>query len=206
MKDNFCVVCNTKFHSFSITNLISKNKIKLCEKCKSELNPKYLKFSHKTIKISAIYEYNQKFKELIYLFKGCYDYELFEVFLSPCLSYLKLRYFDYKLVCVPSTKKDDETRGYNHVKTIFSSLNLPILDLLMKSVDFKQSDLDYKTRQESINNFKLKSHMDLSKFNILLVDDIYTSGTTIEACYNLLKSLHPKNIKVLVLAKTIFKK
>ena len=77
---------------------------------------------------------------------------------------------------------------------------------MMENVDFKQSDLSYQNRLKSIKNFSIKNDVDLTNKKILLVDDIYTSGTTIEACYNLIKKLKPKNIKVLVLAKTSLKK
>lgn len=206
MKTNFCVICNKEFEDFSLSNLLSKNKRKLCNKCKDELSPKYIKFMHKTIKIRAIYDYNSKIKELIYLFKGCYDYELNSIFLEPCLWYLKLLFFDYYIVWVPSTKIDDKKRGYNHVEEIYKNMGLKMLDMIYKNVDFKQSDLSYQNRLKSIKNFSIKNDADLTNKKILLVDDIYTSGTTIEACYNLIKKLKPKNIKVLVLAKTSLKK
>ena len=37
---------------------------------------------------------------------------------------------------------------------------------------------------------------------VLLVDDIHTTGSTIQACIDLIQPGHPKDIKVLVVAKT----
>ena len=205
MKNNFCVVCNKKFESFSVGGLLDNSNKKICNDCLDELNPIYKEFTQKNIKITAIYDYNSKIRELIYLFKGCYDYELSNVFLEPIILYLKLRYRGYQIVCVPSTENDDKKRGYNHVEEVFKKLGFPLIKLIYKNVDFKQSDLSYKNRLNSIKNFSLISNQNLSNKKILLVDDIFTSGTTIEACYDLIKKLSPKNIKVLVLAKTISK-
>ena len=41
--------------------------------------------------------------------------------------------------------------------------------------------------------------------NILIVDDVFTTGSTIRAAIDLVKQAKPKNIKVLVMAKTVFK-
>ena len=66
----------------------------------------------------AIYDYNETIKKLIYQFKGCYDYELKDVFLFRYVTYLKWKFNDYILVPAPSSKVDDEKRGFNHAELI----------------------------------------------------------------------------------------
>jgi len=48
----------------------------------------------------------------------------------------------------------------------------------------------------------IKKPVDLSKSRVLIVDDIYTTGSTMKAAINLVEKLNPKEIRVLVLAKT----
>ena len=48
----------------------------------------------------------------------------------------------------------------------------------------------------------LKENVSLENHDVLIVDDIYTTGSTMKAAINLVEKLNPKEIKVLVLAKT----
>ena len=38
--------------------------------------------------------------------------------------------------------------------------------------------------------------------NILIVDDVFTSGSTVRSMVNLIKTKHPKRIEILIIAKT----
>ena len=46
-----------------------------------------------------------------------------------------------------------------------------------------------------------KIHKKITNQKILLVDDIYTTGSTVNECSKILKQANPKTIGVLVLAK-----
>ena len=50
---------------------------------------------------------------------------------------------------------------------------------------------------------KVKQNVNLFNKKVLIVDDVYTTGSTIDAAINLIKGLRPKKIKVLVMSKTI---
>ena len=175
----------------------------ICEDCFHSLKPKFINFQINSINALAIYNYDDVIKKLIYTFKGCYDYELKDVFLTRFLPYLRLVYKGYVVVCAPSSQIDDEKRGFNHVKEIFKSLNLPILDVLRKTKREKQSD---KSSKDRLKVEKIIEGFDLEKLNnkkVLIVDDIYTTGATMFKIIQIVQSAHPKDIKVLVVAKTI---
>lgn len=167
------------------------------------MNPKFIKFNAFGHEAIAVYDYNETIKKLIYVYKGCYDYELKDIFLSRFIPYLKIKYEGYVIVPVPSYKIDDEKRGFNHVMEIAKNLNLPIENLLRKKNKIKQSSLTYKDRLKSDNNFELTNEEKLKNKKILIIDDVFTSGATIYHAISLIKKLDPKKIKVLVISKTI---
>ena len=175
----------------------------LCEKCFSALNAKFKNFSIGTIKALAIYDYDQTIQKLIYQFKGCYDYELKDVFLSRYVSYLKTIFHGYVLVPAPSSKLDDEKRGFNHVKEMYKCLGLKMETVIEKISQEKQSS---KTSKERLKINKILVGHNLEKINgkkVLIVDDIYTTGATVYTMIEIIKEAKPKDIKVLVIAKTI---
>ena len=175
----------------------------MCEDCFQSLKPKFISFQINSIDALAIYNYDETIQKLIYTYKGCYDYELKDVFLARFLPYLKLTYQGYVVVCAPSSQIDDEKRGFNHVKEIFKSLDLPIIDVFRKTKREKQSD---KSSKDRLNVEKIIEGFDLEKLygkKVLIVDDIYTTGATMFKLIQIVQSANPKTIKVLVIAKTI---
>lgn len=149
-----------------------------------------------------IYFYTQKIKDLLYQFKGCCDYELRSVFLEYYIHYLNYKFNGCTIVPAPSSEKGDQERGYNHVEEMFSFLNLKMLKCVHKIKDVKQADLTTKER-EKISDVLVIDDVDLSKKKILLVDDVYTTGSTIKSMIKLVKEKGAKKIKVLLMSKTI---
>ena len=101
--ENYCKICFKKINQISLHNIFSNNII--CRKCLKSMDPKFYSFKVEGVKTIAIFEYNQKIKELLYQFKGCMDYELKDVFLSYHVDYLKLLFAGYYIICAPSFKE-----------------------------------------------------------------------------------------------------
>ena len=174
----------------------------VCENCQKKLSPKFIPFTHDDVKCLAIYEYDDVMKSLIYQYKGCYDIVLSEVFMSQIKRELSLLYKGYMVIPVPSYKTEDIKREFNHVIEIFSYLNNPIERLIEKTENIKQSSLK-KSERANIGKYLKMSNIEIVRNKkILLVDDIHTTGSTIKACLKLIKQGQPKDIKVLVIAKT----
>lgn len=152
----------------------------------------------------SLYRYDDIIKNLIFRFKGYKDYELKNVFLEPFRFELKTRFSSYRLVPLPSSKKSDEERGFNHVVEIFKCLNLPIENVLFKKKEHKQSDGNFKDRINVDKVIGIKNGESLEGKNILIVDDICTTGSSIKTAINLIKKYNPKRIKILVVAKRDF--
>ncbi len=143
-------------------------------------------------------------KQRIYQFKGCYDYELKNTFLEYFYFYLKLRFFNYVLLPAPSSEISDQKRGFNHAVEMYKILDLKMLNLISKTTDVKQADLSSKERENISQFLTIKNGELLTGKNVLIVDDVFTTGSTVKAMINLAKKYNPKRIKILVLCKTVF--
>ena len=99
-------------------------------------------------------------------------------------------------------------RGYNQSELIASGIAQKLKiefnnNILIKYKNTKtQSLLGLDERKSNLTNcFKLNDKELLKDRKVLLVDDIYTTGTTIKECIKELKKSTCKSINVLVIAK-----
>lgn len=196
-----CLICFKKVNITDFCRLFN-GKIPICQACQTEMGPKFIKFHVDNHKATSLYNYNPFIRKLIYQYKGCYDYELHQVFLDRYAKEIKLRYFDRVIIPIPSYQNEDEQRGFNHVVETFKSIGLTMLNILEKTEKHKQALSSFKQRKEVYKYLELKSYPDLSKKKVLIVDDVYTTGSTMKSAIHLIEKLNPKKIDVLVVAKT----
>lgn len=115
--------------------------------------------------------------------------------------------FDF-IVPVPSSVKKKRSRGYNQAeilaKSISESLKLDIISDLLIKIDtgLDQNQLGKKDRKKNIEgaiefNYKYASAENKS---IILVDDIFTTGATVNECSKILKENGAKRVVVMVSA------
>ena len=173
----------------------------LCKSCINLFHPCFKKFKIDDISALTLFYYDVFMKDLIYKFKGCYDYELKSIFLEMYKRELSILYHGYEMIPAPSFDEDNKKRGFNHVVEIFKNLKLKMNEAFIKTEKFKQADNNFDNRKKIKKYIKLKENIDLGK-KILLVDDIYTSGNTMKTMISLLKQRGISDIKVLVLCKT----
>lgn len=198
----FCKICFKPIEDNSFHSLLF-GKTTICESCYLKSEPEFIEFKESGVNCLAIYEYSDYIRKLLYQFKGANDYELNSTFFDYILPYLKLKFHGYYIIPVPSSKSHNQNRGYNQVIEMFKFLDLPILDYLEKTKESKQSSLSYKERFKSADLFDYGSKAtSLAGKKVVIVDDVYTSGTSLRACIDLIKRLRPKKIKALLLAKT----
>ena len=178
---------------------------RICMNCYREIVPSFIKFKVGNHKALAIYEYDERIKKLLYQFKGCFDIEIFDVFLSRYARELRVMYHDYLMVPIPSYKEDDEIREFNHVEEMFKILKLKVEKVLDKTEKIKQANLSFNQRKEIKNFLRVTNGEVLTNKKVLIVDDVYTTGATISAAISLIEQYHPKKIRILVMSKTSFK-
>lgn len=107
------------------------------------------------------------------------------------------------VVPVPLHKKRLQKRGYNQVTTfakqLAAHLNATFVDDVLIKVSNAKTQA-FKSRAErwlSIqNSFEVQNIDPLANTHILLVDDIITTGATLEACANVLKKIPNSKISI----------
>lgn len=184
----------------------------LCEDCfiKYNLNFKIFKISNKSYEyFMYLDEYKNDIRTKILKFKfydAPYMNEFFLEFLdNKSCDFLKK--FDI-IIPVPMYKDKMLRRGYNQTELISKNLSKKInvkyhSDVLIKLKSNKtQSLLNKKERIENVKNvFEIQNSEKINGKNIILVDDIFTTGATALECSKLLKNKGANNICVLVISK-----
>lgn len=148
-------------------------------------------------------------KEIVYFYKGIIKNKIREfkfedgVYLKKPLGALLYKFLNKELLnkidyiaYVPSSKRKILIRGYNHSKLLAIEISKyskkPLFENLKKIKNTKtQHFLSLEERRTNLKNAFLVD-VDLTDKNILLIDDIHTSGSTVYECY---KELKKKNCK-----------
>ncbi len=107
------------------------------------------------------------------------------------------------IVPVPIHESKLSRRGFNQAKVIGEHLSnmmsIPMWDCLIRKRDTKeQSSLDKTGRRLNvIDAFSLNMLYNVNNMRILLIDDIYTTGSTVDECSKVLLASGAKQINVL---------
>ena len=107
---------------------------------------------------------------------------------------------DIILVPVPLHPNRKRIRGFNQseimAKSLAKSIGVQFGDILERGCDTKtQVGLKRDQRRENVAGaFGLEDGADVRDKNILLVDDVYTSGATIQECCQVLKGAGAKTV------------
>ena len=204
LQTKYCKICFEKIEDNEPLHFLKNNGV-LCVKCQEKLKPKFISFKTLDVPCLAIYDYDDNIKNYLYQFKGCFDYELKDVFLYRYISELRLVYRNHILIPIPSYISHDIDRGFNHVVEMFKILGLEMRCILEKTADEKQSDKSKNKRKEIYKYLKVKEGSDIKNKKVVIVDDVYTTGSTIKSAIKILTKQNPKSIEVLVMSKAITK-
>ena len=180
----------------------------ICEKCENNINQlkidliedENISVNCKNLKIQKIYvfRYDKKIRELLinYKFNDC-------SYLADSFAYLIkkdkkiygiLKSYDI-IIPVPLHRKRFLERGYNQIELIAKKLEIPMeTKCLLKIKNIKpQSTKNAEERKKDIKNTYILQNKDKVKNRkILILDDIYTTGSTANECIKTLSECTDK--------------
>lgn len=147
----------------------------------------------------SLFIYNDFIKEIIAKYKYRGDYAIAGAF-SP---YLKQQLAEMEFDCLIPIPLSDERlkeRGFNQAKGLAEMAGYSYQEFLMRTHSEKQSKKSRHERIHATQVFQVCSE-DVQGKQILVLDDIYTTGSTLRQAAKVLKLAGAKEIKSLTLAR-----
>lgn len=194
----YCIICkgSTKYSE-------------LCEKCKT---------SYDLNAVWVVADYNNKLlQDLIHSFKYKYLQEISNTLSSLMIRYLEqnkiLENFDINssnaiFLPVPLHKKRYLVRGFNQSELLARDLSKKFqiaTNNFLKRIKNTQSQVDLKKAERQANVSEAFSVLDINRLDknkkVILIDDVVTTGSTLNECARALKNVGFQEIYGLVIAQ-----
>lgn len=183
--DNLCFICNS-----------SEEKIEdfLCKTCKDNIDIVNKEvFLDPSLVEECYYTtiYDRFMKDIIKRYKFNHKSYLYKPLGALLVDTVYKTCLDKKIDIVsfvPSHRRKEAIRGYNQAQLladfISKELNIKVTkSLVKKNNTFDQHFLDKETRKTNLRGaFTVKNKEEIRGKRVLLIDDIITSGSTIEEC------------------------
>lgn len=158
----------------------------------------------------ACFEYSGKIVTLIHNLKFHNAKYLSEIFAKNlCELYKREKYNCDIIVAVPMTKKSVKYRGYNQAELLaielgkLLNLSVDVTHLVKIKETKQQVGLDFVERRNNLQNaFFVTDKTFFCGKNVLIVDDVFTTGATIESCSIALNKAGAKGVFALTCAHT----
>ena len=193
-KEGLCIKCRNILEKLAIFQITKEN-----------LQERYFQ------ELISIFPYEGMVRQLLLAYKFHEKSYIYVCFVNFILKnekiFEKLQSYD-TIIPVPISKKRMKERGYNQslliAKNLSKELNISLqVNCLLKTRNIiEQSKLNKEQRKDNIQNvYELKNGEILNNKRILLIDDIYTTGSTVNECSKILQQAKPEKIDVLVVAK-----
>lgn len=216
----YCPVCNNESLDGNICNSCKQYYIKpkYCKICGEHLEDncdvcvECKDVNRIFTQNSSVFNYNKQTSGAILKFKNNGAKYLAKKFAKILYDKYVTLNWDVDLVCpVPSHITSIKKRGYNHAAEIakeFCSFTGKVYsDILLKNKQTpQQKDLGREARLKNlVDTFEIIDKWLVKNRTILVIDDVFTTGSTLSACAKVLKNAGAKNIYGLTLAKSPIK-
>ncbi len=196
-----CSKCGFYYESLINTH---KNKDVVCGRC--QVKKYYFSYAR------SFGEYSSPLKEIIHHYKFNKNAYLSRIFADLVLKAmnLKKRYGNIDaIIAVPLHRKRKKKRGFNQSYLIALQIGKRLHIQVEKRVLFRlknsvpQMDLPANKRERNVKGaFEVKNVQKIRGKKILLIDDVMTTGATVNECARVLKRAGSKDVAVLTIAHT----
>ena len=191
-----CLDCDSTFERIGEENCPNCMKTGLSTKCQDcqFWCKEGVEVSHR-----AIFTYNQAMKDFFSRYKFDGDFLLRKVFASVLSEELK-KYKEYQFVVIPLSPERLLERGFNQVEGLVEAAGFSFKDILGKREESASSSKSRLERLATEIPFFIKDGISLPK-KILLIDDIYTTGATVNRVKRLLEEAGALEVKTFSLVR-----
>ena len=195
-QNTICKHCQAGFEGISSIHCPrcwKEGETKVCSDCQIWEAQGYL------VQHQACFLYNDLMKDFFSKYKFQGDYLLRFVFAEVLKKSLR-NFKEYTLVPIPVSPEKYQSRGFNQVEGFLQAAGLPYKHLLEKEDMITQSSKNREERLNSQQCFTLAKDVLLPE-KILLIDDVYTTGKTLQLARELLLESGVKEVLTFSLAR-----
>lgn len=211
--NRYCIGCHQKLLKEYFT--IYDNTAGICNDCFSKLNftqpGSSFDAKNPILYLLSVFEYNGIIRSILKDFKFRADFKIGDILNIMVIDFLKnyphLKNYDI-IVPVPLSKQRLLERGYNQSEIIAANiskyLNIPADNNILIRIrhTLRQSSLNTAQRISNVEN-AFKAIKSIKSKKIIIVDDIYTTGSTMLNCANELKNAGASEIVGFTIAKSM---
>ncbi|WOV88347.1 phosphoribosyltransferase family protein [Sporosarcina oncorhynchi] len=197
-----CLLCERRLQSLpSWQMLIAVEKTSLiCDDCsKSFERVDIIEESNLLDRITSIYTYNEAMREYLHQYKFLQDIALAGVFMNELRETINTHHTIIVPIPMHPIKKIERT--FAHVEELLKTADLPFDDILVKT---DTAVMGEKTREERLSMaplFQVKPYTTIRDTTYILVDDIYTTGTTLSHAAAALKEAGATRVEAVTLIR-----
>ncbi|NME82666.1 ComF family protein [Clostridium sp. SM-530-WT-3G] len=197
--ESYCIICGKEGYNG------------ICDYCISKIKQiEYIIPGEDKMIINSYGHYGGVLKKLILRLKYYNDFTAGDILAELLEKYIRenIDYSEYVISYIPMSKKSKKKRGFNQCEYIANkvaySLSIRNVSILYKCKETKeQKRLLRQERFENIKNaFGIYEEKIKKIENVILIDDVTTTGATMIEAFKILKKYGIKQIKLLTLAKS----
>lgn len=176
----------------------------ICVECSSLFERTDIKNKHTTIdkmavnQITSLYTYNEAMKNYLHQFKFLQDVALASVFARELKRVLPN---DGIIVPIPMHPEKKIERTFAHVEEMLIAAKVSYVNILEKLDRTAMGEKSKAERLASEPLFKVKDEEMIEPKRYVLVDDIYTTGTTLHHAANVLKETGATSVEAITLIR-----
>ena len=193
---SLCLACYSSFEIIGeehCPNCYKKGVSTSCQDCQLWCKEGF-EVSHE-----AIFTYNQAMKDFFNRYKFDGDYMLRKFFATILSENLK-KYKGYDFILIPLSPERYAKRGFNQVAGLIEAAGLSHLDVLGKREEKASSSKNRSERLATELPFFIKEDSRIPK-KILLIDDIYTTGATVNRVKSMLENAGAEEVRTFSLVR-----